>query len=227
MAVVERSPKHLVLSESHPLSKELYANVFGEVLSSKHGTVTQLFDVSSITERPLLFKKVIGFLAERYRAMGKAGPTHILSLESRGYVIGAPLAFELGIPFVLAQVTKRFPSSFVHEDKALTYLPPSFSIRNGSLSKDSRVVIADDFIATGRSLTSVLRLTEEIVGAAVVEAVVVCDVPLLNGVEAVHNSEGARFKKTPIFTLMHFNATQETIHNQLVAHSTQLTCHKL
>ncbi|RNE99872.1 adenine phosphoribosyltransferase, partial [Trypanosoma rangeli] len=192
-----------------------------------HGNITQLFDVSTITENPLLYRKVIDFLAQRYRAMGKAGPTHILSLESRGYVIGAPLAVELGISFVMCHTTKRFPSSFVHEDKHFNYLPPSYSIRNGSLSSDARVVVADDFIATGQSLISVLQLIEDIVGAKVVEVVVVCDVPLLNGVAAVHKTVWGRFGKTPIFALMHPNISQETIQDQLVAHTDLVTHSRL
>ncbi|ESL08287.1 adenine phosphoribosyltransferase [Trypanosoma rangeli SC58] len=227
MAVAECSPNQLVLDESHLLSQELYASVFGEALSSTHDNITRLFDVSSITEKPLLFRKVIDFLAQRYRAMGKAGPTHIVSLESRGYVIGAPLAFELGISFVMCHTTKRFPSSFVHEDKTLKYLPPSYSIRNGSLSSDARVVVVDDFIATGHSLISVLQLIEDIVGAKVVEVAVVCDVPSLNGVAAVRKAEGGRFRQTPILALMHLNASQETIQNQLVEHTALVTHSRL
>ncbi|KEG12226.1 putative Adenine phosphoribosyltransferase [Trypanosoma grayi] len=214
MSIAVCAPKHFVLKESHPLTKELYANVFGEPSPSLHRNVSRLFDVSSLTENPALFRQVIQFLGERYRSMGADGPTHILGLESRGYLIGAPLALELGIPFVLARETKRFPSSFVRESPNATALVPSHSIRNNSISSDSRVLIVDDFIATGKTVISVLWLTD-IVGAKVVEVVAACDVPRLNGVGAIHKAGDGTFKEIPVLTLMHFKATREAIKAQL------------
>ncbi|ESS69935.1 Adenine phosphoribosyltransferase [Trypanosoma cruzi] len=214
MAIAECSPNHLVLKESHPLSKDLYANVFGETSSFPGDNATRLFDVSSITENPPLFRKVIHFLAQRYRDMGDAGPTHVLCVESRGYLLGSPLALELGVPLVLASATKRFPSTFLPEGQGPMVMPKSYSVRNGSISSDSRVLIVDDFIATGRSLVSVLRLMA-IVDAKVIEAVAVCNVPSLDGIGAIHKSDGCRFGQTPIFTLMQLKASQETVKEQI------------
>ncbi|ORC87678.1 putative Adenine phosphoribosyltransferase [Trypanosoma theileri] len=226
MSVCECAPNHFLLDESHPLAKDLYANVFSEVAPSSGRNVTRLFDVSSVTERPMLFRKVIEFLAQRYRAMGDAGPTHILAVESRGYLIGAPLAVELGLPLVLVRETKRFPASFVRESQQLNELPPSQSIRNGSVGSNARVLIVEDFVGCGRTAVSVLRLAG-IVGATVVEMAAVCDAAALKGVEAIHAADGGAFRKTPIFTLMRFRADNNTLREQMMVYNPHITASKL
>ncbi|KAH8610171.1 hypothetical protein ERJ75_001127600 [Trypanosoma vivax] len=120
MTAVECSPNHFTLDVAHPLAHELHKSLFGDQTRRR----TQLHDIYNLMEQPKLFRRIVHFLSERYRAMGAEGPTHILGLESRGYLLGVPLAMELGLPFVAARVTKRFPSSFIDEGGSSSNCPP-------------------------------------------------------------------------------------------------------
>ncbi|CBH12207.1 Adenine phosphoribosyltransferase, putative [Trypanosoma brucei gambiense DAL972] len=211
--LTERHPHHFTLADTHPLAKELHANIFGES-DLTHANSAHVYDISSLTEKPALFRKVIEFLKCRYETMGDTGPTHIIGVESRGYIIGAPLAVALGIPFVTARVTKRFPSSFVPEGDDLKYLPMSRSIRNDSIPPRARVLIVDDFIGTGSTMLAALRLAD-IVAAQVVEVLTVCDVASLGGIKIIRESDDEMFKETPIFTLIHFKLSPREAEEQL------------
>lgn len=81
-------------------------------LPSTCNKVPRLYDVS-ITENRVLFKQLISWLAARYRLMGSDGPTHILAIEARGCFIGAPLAVELGLPFVALRQDDPSPNAYV------------------------------------------------------------------------------------------------------------------
>ncbi|KAH9598653.1 Phosphoribosyltransferase domain [Trypanosoma melophagium] len=226
MTFSQCAPNHFVLDESHPLSRELYANVFSEIAPSTERNVTRLFDVSSVTEKPILFRKVIQCLAQRYRSMDEAGPTHVLAVESRGYLIGAPLAVELGLPLVLVRETKRFPSSFVRESQRMKVLPPSQSIRHGSIDSNARLLVVDDFVGAGRTVISALRLAD-IVGAKVVEVAAVCDAVGLDGVTSIHAADNGAFRTTPILTLMRFRADRHMLQEQMMVYNPRLTVSKI
>nr|CCC91322.1 unnamed protein product [Trypanosoma congolense IL3000] len=158
--------------------------------------------------------------------MGAEGPTHVIGVEARGYIIGAPLAVALNIPFVAARVTKRFPSSFIPEDESLGYLPMSRSIRNDSIPPRSRVIIVDDFIGTGNTMLAALRITD-IVAAKVVEVLTVCDVASLQGIVKIRRSDDGIFGETPIFSLIHFNLSPQEAIEQLEFVNTHLTRSRL
>ncbi|KAH8616880.1 Phosphoribosyl transferase domain [Trypanosoma vivax] len=210
MTAVECSPNHFTLDVAHPLAHELHKSLFGDQTRRR----TQLHDIYNLMEQPKLFRRIVHFLSERYRAMGAEGPTHILGLESRGYLLGVPLAMELGLPFVAARVTKRFPSSFIDEGGSLKQLPSSRSIRNASIPQNARVVVVDDFIGTGHTMTTALCVMD-IIGARVLEAVTLCDIVALSGVDQVHNADDGYFRQKPIVTLVRFHSTMQTAEEQL------------
>ncbi|KAH8603819.1 Phosphoribosyl transferase domain [Trypanosoma vivax] len=163
-------------------------------------------------EQPKLFRRIVHFLSERYRAMGAEGP-RTFSVESRGYLLGVPLAMELGLPFVAARVTKRFPSSFIDEGGSLKQLPSSRSIRNASIPQNARVVVVDDFIGTGHTMTTALCVMD-IIGARVLEAVTLCDIVALRCGSGAQR--GRRLlPQTPIVTLVRFHSTMQTAEEQL------------
>lgn len=199
--VIELSRHHLTLNLKHPLYTLLTEQARYTQVRSK-GVVRKmrrLYNISNLTEDPEVMKNIIAFLADRYRAMGDNAPTHIVGVPTCGYILAAPLALALGIPFVPLTVGERSESSFItdgDEDDAPP-LPP-LTIRSGALDEKSRVVLVDDQILTGKTAVSALDCVL-IAGAKVVEFAVVCDMALLRGIRLIHNDSS--FREVPVLTL--------------------------
>lgn len=195
--LVAVGPHQFTLNAENPLFQELTQP--NKLYSNPNTKANQprLYDVSSISENPTLFKDVVRFLAHRYRTMGKKGPTHILAIENRGCILGAPLALELGVPFIPMRHERRSENSFVSEGEDKLPTAP-LSVRNNSINANSRVVIVDDFIISGETMISALDCAR-IVGSTVVEAFAVCDMSESGGVEQIHSLEP--YKKLNVLTL--------------------------
>lgn len=182
--LVEVSPGHFTLNKHHPLFLSLCDKTTFFTIPSTSEKVPRLYDVSTITENPALFKQIISWLANRYRFMGTDGPTHILGVETRGCFVAAPLAMELGIPFVPLRHDNLTENSFVNEGESDKPPNPPLSYRHNAITKDSQVVIIDDFISTGRTMDAALDCVE-IVGAKVVECFAVCDMEEGGGINYI------------------------------------------
>ncbi|CAD2215911.1 Phosphoribosyl transferase domain containing protein, putative [Angomonas deanei] len=191
---------HSTLHRKDPLFAELTEHARFLALPNQSGKVPRMYDVSSITENPVLFKKTVLFLANRYRQL-QPPPTHILAIESRGFVLGAPLAMELGIPFVLMRTQPPAPASFEDFDQERSLLP-TIVVRNKSINASSRVVIVDDIISSGCTMVSAVECVN-VVGANIVEIVAVCDMIEGGGVEVLKKmaSSGGHLSVFTFFSL--------------------------
>jgi adenine phosphoribosyltransferase len=196
--LIEVGPHHYTLSPHHPLAKDLInAAQFTASTATHPQKLPRLYDVSSITTNPKLFHSLLYYLANRYRSMGQKGPTHILGIETRGCFIAAPLAFLLNLPFVPMRREDIAENAFVSdgEDK-----PPAqpIGVKQGSIDKNSRVLIVDDFISSGATMDSAMDCAV-IAGSTIVEVVAMCDMTTSGGVELIHKEKA--FKSVNVFTL--------------------------
>ncbi|CCW64082.1 unnamed protein product [Phytomonas sp. EM1] len=206
--LVEISPNHFTLKKSHPVYVALRekSTRLRKLDSSKE--YKPLYDVTTITESPELFKTIIDWLATRYRAMGSDGPTHILGIDSCGCYIGAPLALVLGIPFLPLRRGALTEGDFVMEGENKKAPNPPLFVRNGSLSPDSRVVVVDDFIANGRTLEAALDCVQ-VVGSKVLEAIAMCEIIELEGFKHVHDIPN--YKDVRLMSLFRLHKVSEVL----------------
>ncbi|KAK7201142.1 Phosphoribosyl transferase domain containing protein [Novymonas esmeraldas] len=196
--LVEVAPHHYMLDPAHPLSKALVeAAQFTTSVSAPQTKIPRLYDVTSITESPALFKGVLHFLADRYRAMGAQGPTHVLAIETRGCILGAPLALLLGLPFVPMRRDDITENAFVRDGGDAPPAQP-IAVRHNSISATSRVVIVDDFISSGRTMDAAMDCAA-VAGSTIVEAVAVCDMSASGGVEHIRKEK--HFRQISVVTL--------------------------
>jgi len=203
----EVSPNYFTLNKDSPKAK-LIAEAF-QWYSPKFSPkdVPRFYDVSSLTEKPEVFSTMTNVIADRYRALPKEQqPTHIIGYDARGFIIGAPLAVALGLPFVLLRKAEKSPGLLVKSDPyAKEYTekaPDTMVIRQGAIDSSSRVVLIDDLIATGGTAVSGFQLVEAL-GAKVVEFCACIGIPFLDGVARIHAYQDGKFKNVPIFTLIH------------------------
>lgn len=151
------------------------------------GVVFQWY--APLLRNPAAFEKVVKIFAERYRDYLLDA---IAGLDSRGFIFGAALAYELKVPLVLIRKPGKLPGQVERIDYELEYGKNSFEIEVDSLEPNSRVLIIDDVLATGGTAQAASILVERI-GSQVVEVACLIELPQLKGRERV---------KFPVYSLI-------------------------
>ena len=121
------------------------------------------YDVNSLFAQPI-WNQVAAELAVVIQSeFNRNGDiTHIVGIESRGFVVGAVLAATIGVPFVMVRKKgSKYPGSLLQETYALEYGEDTLVLQEGLLGHANRVLIADDLVATGGSMLATKRLVEQ------------------------------------------------------------------
>jgi adenine phosphoribosyltransferase len=103
-------------------------------------------DITPLLAEPELFRRVVAALADPFRA---DGITHVAAIESRGFLLGAPVAVELGVSLVPLRKPGKLPSRTASIEYALEYGTDSLEIHADACDARARVLIVDDVLATG------------------------------------------------------------------------------
>ena len=91
----------------------------------------------------------------------------ILGPEARGFIFGVPVAYALGVGFVPVRKKGKLPFETVSVSYDLEYGTDVLEIHKDAIKKGQRVAIVDDLLATGGTLSSVVKLVEELGGQVV------------------------------------------------------------
>lgn len=134
-------------------------------------------DITPLLANGPLFGKTVDLLGERYR--GQNIDT-VLGIESRGFIIGAALAYKLGAGFSVVRKPGKLPYETHSESYELEYGTDSLEIHIDAIAPRARVIIADDLIATGGTAAATAALVTKL-GATLVECVFVIELAFLNG----------------------------------------------
>jgi adenine phosphoribosyltransferase len=121
-------------------------------------------DITSLIQHPVGFKLAIDLLKEK---LAKIDFDVIVGLESRGFIFGAPLAYELGKGFITARKKGKLPREVITEEYDLEYGKAALEVHKDSITKGMKVVIIDDLIATGGTFGASVRLVERLGGVVV------------------------------------------------------------
>lgn len=136
-------------------------------------------DITPLLANGPLFAKTINLFAERYA--GQKIDT-VLGIESRGFIVGAALAYKLGAGFSVVRKPGKLPYETHAASYELEYGTDSLEIHVDGLAPDSRVIIADDLIATGGTAAATAALVSKL-GGTVVECAFVIELSFLDGRE--------------------------------------------
>jgi adenine phosphoribosyltransferase len=134
-------------------------------------------DITPLLANGPLFAKTIDILGERYQ---KQNIDTVLGIESRGFIIGAALAYRLGAGFSVVRKPGKLPYQTHSESYELEYGTDSLEIHIDAIAPRARVIIADDLIATGGTAAATAALVTKI-GATVIECAFVIELSFLNG----------------------------------------------
>ena len=134
-------------------------------------------DVTTLLKDPTGFRLTIGELAGRYRGRRV---DKVAGIESRGFIVGAPLAHQLGAGFVPLRKRGKLPAETVGHDYELEYGVDRIEMHVDAIAAGEEVLLVDDLIATGGTAEAAVRLIEG-AGARVVECCFVIALPDLGG----------------------------------------------
>jgi adenine phosphoribosyltransferase len=107
-------------------------------------------------------------------------PDALIGIESRGFLVAAPLAAMLGVGFVMVRKKGKLPGKTIRHSYALEYGTDTIEIQEGMLKPKQRVIICDDLLATGGTAAAATALTRQI-GAEVIHAAFIIDLTFLEG----------------------------------------------
>ena len=106
----------------------------------------------------------------------------IVGAESRGFIFGAPIAYNLHKPLVLVRKKGKLPCETVEQSYDLEYWSATVEMHKDSIQPGQKVVIVDDLIATGGTVEATAKLVEEL-GGQVVKIVFLMELAGLKGRE--------------------------------------------
>ena len=117
-------------------------------------------DICSILENPILMQDVCqGLYHDLVPLKGKI--THVVSLESRGFIFGTVMALYLKVPMIIVRKPGKLPGELIFVEYGKEYGKDTIAIQSHSLKKGDQVLIHDDLLATGGSAVAAAKLVHK------------------------------------------------------------------
>lgn len=116
-------------------------------------------DITTLFKVPVAFKSVVDQISEYYK---DKGITKIVSLESRGFIVGGAVAYCINAGFVPIRKKGKLPAAVLSESYELEYGVDSIEIHVDALNEDDVVLIHDDLLATGGTALAALNLVKQL-----------------------------------------------------------------
>ena len=151
------------------------------------------YDISTLLAHAKAWHETIEQMAAR---IAKYKPDVLAGIESRGFLLAAPLALRLGTGFVMLRKKGKLPGITVRHTYALEYGTDTIEIQSDAVHKGSRVVLVDDLLATGGTMAAAVTLLEQ-VGAVVPATACIIELAFL---------EGRKRLKPPVEALLSYDS---------------------
>ncbi|NJO55031.1 MAG: adenine phosphoribosyltransferase [Rhodospirillales bacterium] len=135
------------------------------------------YDISTLLAHADAWSVAMGRLA---KLVSRHQPDVLAGIESRGFLIAAPLALKLGLGFIMVRKHGKLPGPTIPHEYALEYGTDIIEVQADAVEIGQRVVILDDLLATGGTLGAGIDLLNSI-GGNVVAAACLIELTFLNG----------------------------------------------
>jgi adenine phosphoribosyltransferase len=135
------------------------------------------YDITTLLKDKSGFKRIIDAMSEK---ISSHKPDLILGIEARGFIFAPALAYNLGAGFVPVRKPKKLPAETERVTYDLEYGTDTLEIHKDAVKPGSRVVIADDLLATGGTAAAAVRLAEKL-GGKVAGVTFVIELEFLKG----------------------------------------------
>jgi adenine phosphoribosyltransferase len=120
-------------------------------------------DITPLLQQAALFRRVTESMAAPFKT---AHVTHVVAIESRGFILGAPVSQHLEAAFVPVRKAGKLPHATARVEYALEYGSDTLEVHADAVGKGATVLIVDDVLATGGTAAATCQLMEQL-GATV------------------------------------------------------------
>ena len=134
-------------------------------------------DITTLLNNSGGFRAAIDEFVNRYKDIKI---DKIVAIESRGFIIAAPLAYLLNVGLVLIRKPGKLPSKTIDQDYELEYGTDRIEVHMDAINKGDKVLIVDDLIATGGTAEATVKLVKKMRGE-IIECCFVIDLPDIGG----------------------------------------------
>jgi adenine phosphoribosyltransferase len=141
----------------------------------KHGIMFR--DITTLLKDPVGLRLTIDRLANRYK---NTKIDKVVGIESRGFILGAPLAYALGVGFIPIRKKGKLPAEVIGHDYALEYGVDRIEMHVDAISEGDDILLVDDLIATGGTAQAAVILIEKM-GGNIIECCFAIDLPDIGG----------------------------------------------
>ncbi len=152
----------------------------------------QFKDITTLLSDPASYQRAIDLMAHRHFNQGVEA---VVGIEARGFVMGAALAYKLGVGVILVRKAGKLPHKTVAAEYALEYGKDRLEIHEDAIRPGMKVVVADDVLATGGTVGAVAGLLKRL-GADIIECCFLAELTDLHGRE--------KLKGQKVFSLLKF-----------------------
>jgi len=150
-------------------------------------------DISTLIAEPKIFKSAVKDMAE---IINKWGCDAIVGPESRGFVVGVPVAVELEKAFIMARKAGKLPGKTIAKTFTLEYATATLELPEFAIKPGMRYVLIDDLMATGGTIAALKEMIEEC-GGIVTGILTLIELEDLNGRAVLGNTPYASLVKYP------------------------------
>jgi len=149
-------------------------------------------DITTLLQDPKMFKKAIDAIYKNYK---NKKVDCVACVEARGFIFGAVLAYKLNAGLILVRKKGKLPYKTHSITYALEYGKDTLEIHQDAVKPKARVLVVDDLLATGGTITAVCRLIQK-QKANIVGVAFLIELKFLSGRE--------KLKKYPIYSLIKY-----------------------
>ena len=134
-------------------------------------------DITTNLKDGATFRLSIDGLIER---IGKRDIDVVVGMESRGFIFGAPIAYQLGVGFVPVRKLGKLPADVVSVEYDLEYGSATLEMHKDSMKQGAKVLIVDDLLATGGTVAGTIELVKQL-GGEIVACAFLIELTALHG----------------------------------------------
>ena len=137
------------------------------------------YDITTLLKNQAAFRSIVDDLSVQYQSQRIA---KVVGIESRGFILGSPLAYHLGAGFVPVRRPGKLPADSFEVKYNLEYGSNSLAIHRDAIEMGERVLIVDDLLATGGTAAATVNLVRQL-GGEIVSLVFLVELIALKGRE--------------------------------------------
>lgn len=136
-------------------------------------------DITTAVKDKEALKRIVNFLTEKFK---DKDIDYVAAVESRGFIFGSALAYNLNAGFILVRKPGKLPAKTISEEYSLEYGTDKIEIHEDAIEKGKNVLVIDDLLATGGTVNACCKLIKK-TGANIVGCAFVIELSDLKGRE--------------------------------------------